>query len=226
MSSNDTRGYKIDNWGAEAILTRNIWFDYEVIKKIRIPKKYRISQIDKKLREKRTITETKLMIAAKKIGVQTPFVFEIDLENNTIIMEYINGVKVKELLKSTELKKEQKLKVIEDIGFLVGKIHNNDIIHGDLTTSNILFSENKIIFIDFGLGKFSNTVEDKAVDLLLMKKCLRSTHTEMSDELFLWFQKGYQKSTKDSQSIFKRAAKVEARGRHLKEEDVIKDYLI
>ena len=214
-----------DEWGAEAIIVKGKWFGLEIIKKIRVSKEYRIKQIDESLRQNRTIAETRLLVASKKAGIKTPHVFEVDLENHIITMENIKGEKVKEVL-SKEIFFDEKLNLVYTIGELVGKLHKNDIIHGDLTTSNILFFEDNLYFIDFGLGKFSKTIEDKAVDVLLMKKCFTSTHSEYSKEFFLAFQKGYKKIVSNSASILKRTIKAEARGRYLKESDINCDYLL
>jgi N6-L-threonylcarbamoyladenine synthase/protein kinase Bud32 len=215
-----------DEWGAEAILVKDNWLGFNVIKKIRIPKKYRISQIDQELRNSRTISESRLIIEAKKIGVRTPYIYEIDIPNTTIVMEKIEGELVKRTLKQQNPIKE-KQELVNKIGQQVGKLHTNDIIHGDLTTSNIMSDKEKnITFIDFGLGKFSNAIEDKAVDILLLKKCFISTHTEVSKELFESFQRGYYLTMKNAKSILKRAVKVEARGRHLKEEALVNEYLL
>ncbi len=217
--------HQYDSWGAEAFLFKECWFGFNVIKKTRIPKKYRISEIDEELRISRTIAESKLLIAAKKIGVKTPNVFEIDLDDTSIIMENIDGILVKDWLKSTK-SLDEKLKLVRQIGDKVGILHTNDIIHGDLTTSNILIRDNELIFIDFGLGKFSQTIEDKAVDILLMKKCFTSTHTQSDKEFFFAFQEGYRKTMDKAISVFRRTAKAEARARHLKEDQVISHYLV
>ena len=215
-----------EEWGAEAILVKDNWLGFNVIKKIRIPKKYRIPQIDQELRNSRTISESRLLVEAKKIGVRTPYVYEIDIPNTTIVMEEIEGELVKKTLKlQIDIKEKQEL--VNEIGQQVGKLHSSDIIHGDLTTSNIISdTEKKITFIDFGLGKISNAVEDKAVDILLIKKCFISTHTEISKELFESFQMGYYITMKNAKSVLKRAVKVEARGRHLKEETLVSEYLL
>jgi len=214
-----------DKWGAEAILSKSDWLDYKAIKKVRIPKKYRIAPLDLELRKNRTITESKLLVSAKKSGVLTPYIFEIDIVNTTIVMEDIEGKLVKNIIDS-EAELQKKLNIVKEIGKQVGKLHNNDIIHGDLTTSNILEHDSKLVFIDFGLGKFSSTIEDKAVDILLIKKCFISTHTEYNRELFLAFQEGYKETVSNFKTIFKRAVKVEARGRHLNEEQLFSDYLL
>lgn len=214
-----------DTWGAEAFLFKEQWFGFDVIKKVRSPKKYRIKEIDIELRTSRTIIESKLLIAAKKAGIKTPNIFEIDLEDTTIIMEYIAGILVKEWLKNcSDATKQNEL--IKLIGNYVGILHTNDIIHGDLTTSNIIKQNDDLYFIDFGLGKFSQAIEDKAVDILLIKKCFTSTHTQSDKEFFFAFQEGYMKTMNQATSIFRRAAKAEARARHLKEDQVIAHYLV
>ena len=161
---------KENKWGAEAILQRDNWLEYQVLRKIRIPKTYRIEQIDNNLRRSRTISESKLLVASRDAGVKTPFIFDIDLETATITMEYIEGQLVKDLLNSSG-NFEEKIYSISLMGRNVGKLHSKDIIHGDLTTSNVLIENQELVFIDFGLGKFSKAVEDKAVDVLLIKKC-------------------------------------------------------
>ena len=212
-------------WGAEAILEEGNWFDLDVIRKIRIAKTYRIAQLDNELRNSRTIIESRLLIAAKKFGVSTPYIYEIDQKNATIVMERIDGDIVKDVLNS-DLTDIKKIAIVKEIGQLVGKLHSGEIIHGDLTTSNILLRNDKITFIDFGLGKFSSAVEDHAVDVLLIKKCFTSTHTNKEKEFFNAFQEGYKLTKGNANSVLKRAIKVEARGRHLKEDQVKSDYLI
>ncbi len=214
-----------DKWGAEAFLFKEQWFGFDVIKKLRSPKKYRIKDIDNELRTNRTVTESRLLVAAKKAGVKTPIVFEVNLEDTSIIMEDIDGILVKEWLKNN-LEIEDKIELVKSIGSNVGILHANDIIHGDLTTSNILKQDEDLYFIDFGLGKISQAIEDKAVDILLMKKCFTSTHTELEKEFFFAFQEGYKITMQQAISVFKRAAKAEARARHLKEDQVIIHYLV
>ena len=212
-------------WGAEAVLLKDEWLGFQVLKKIRLPKSYRIKQIDDELRNSRTISESKLIMASRAAGVKTPFIFDIDLGTSTITMEFIEGQLVKDVLNSKD-SIEDKLHYVKLMGEQVGKLHNSDIIHGDLTTSNILINNQELIFIDFGLGKFSQAIEDKAVDILLIKKCFTSTHTEFERKYFTTFQKGYMSTMSEAKSIFRRAIKVEARARHLKENQIISDYAL
>jgi len=216
---------KKNKWGAEAVLVKDEWLGFQVLRKIRLPKSYRIKQIDDELRNSRTISESKLIIASRDVGVKTPFIFDIDLDSSTITMEFVEGKLVKDVLNSKD-SIEEKLHYVELMGEQVGKLHNSDIIHGDLTTSNILINNQELVFIDFGLGKFSQAIEDKAVDILLIKKCFTSTHAEFESDYFTTFQKGYMSTMSEAKSIFRRAIKVEARARHLKENQIINDYLL
>ena len=95
----------------------------------------------------------------------------------------------------------------------IAKLHNVDIIHGDLTTSNILVHD-KIYFIDFGLGFISTKVEDKAVDLHIIKKALESKHYTHAEECFKYLLEGYTKENTETATILRRLEKVEKRGHY------------
>ena len=92
-------------------------------------------------------------------------------------------------------------------------MHDNDIIHGDLTTSNMILNKNKVYIIDFGLGKISSKDEDKAVDIKLLKQAFESKHYNHFEELYHYFLKGYLKS-KNYEKILNRLKIVEKRGRY------------
>jgi len=220
----DNNVEKPSNWGAEAILIDTEWLGLRAVKKIRTAKSYRIKELDEHLRRSRTIIEARLLHIAKEVGVRTPYIYEINLNKKTIIMERIDGIPVKDLLNNRNFEFNKKLTLVKKIGRLVGLLHNNHIIHGDLTTSNIIIKDDEIVFIDFGLGKISKDIEDKGVDFLLMKKCFVSTHTDHWKEFFYAFQEGYKETMKNALSIFRRALKIEARGRHLHEDQLINDY--
>jgi len=213
-----------DNWGAEAILVKIDWLGFKAIKKVRIAKKYRIKELDEHLRKSRTIIESRLLHMAKEVGVRTPYIYEVNINKKTIIMEYIEGIQTKDFLNNPQISLQNKLSLVKSIGKYVGLLHKNHIIHGDLTTSNIILKEREIIFIDFGLGKFSKDIEDKGVDFLLMKKCFISTHTDHWKEFFFAFQDGYMETMNQALAVFNRAIKIEARGRHLHEQKIISAY--
>lgn len=204
--------------GAEASLYLANWHGKKVIMKKRLPKKYRPYELDERIRIYRTIHETKLIHEAKKAGVPTPTIFLVDTKNATIIMEFIQGKQVKQILGEVGRNYRQKLCV--KIGELIGKLHENGIIHGDLTTSNmILESEEKIFFVDFGLGEKTKDLETRGVDLHLMKRALQSTHFRFSQECFDAVIRGYSKvvGKELAKGILEKIKEIERRGRYIAE---------
>jgi TP53 regulating kinase-like protein len=204
--------------GAEARLYLADWHGRAVILKKRLPKKYRPSRLDEQIRTYRTTHEPQLIHEAKKAGVQTPTIFLVDLKNATIIMEFIEGKQVKQLL--NEVAKGERQQLCLKIGELIGKLHECGIIHGDLTTSNmILDSEGKIFFVDFGLGEKTKELEARGVDLHLMKRALQSTHFRFSEECFDAVTSGYSKvlSAEIVKNILDKIKEIERRGRYVAE---------
>jgi Kae1-associated kinase Bud32 len=194
--------------GAEAI----ILLDEERIIKKRIKKSYRIAELDERIRKLRTRSETKLLEKASKV-IPVPKVKKTDEESKEIIMDFIEGKKLSEGLDDFPIEKQ--LKIFEQIGKQIALLHDSDIIHGDLTTSNMILNEKnrKIYFVDFGLGFGSHKIEDKAVDLHLLNQALEAKHFKNAEELFEEIFKGY-KESKDSKLVFERFKKVERRGRY------------
>jgi len=232
---------KIIGTGAEAILIQK---GSSLIKR-RIAKGYRIKEIDEKLRKTRTRAEAKIMEKlAGKINV--PKIIKIDEKIKEIEMEFINGKKLSDNLDNFPLKQQEA--ICREIGKEVAKVHDWDLIHGDLTTSNMILVESsqlaqekmmkvdvandklnktikpniditnmkdnnfKIYLIDFGLGFHSSKIEDKAVDLHLIKQALESKHFKHFQALFKAFLSSY--NPKDKVKILSQLEKVELRGRY------------
>ena len=76
--------------GAEAYLFKEEWYGKTVIRKFRIPKSYRLPELDIKLRTYRTVHEARMYNEARKVGVPTPIVYSVNLEKTTLIYEYID----------------------------------------------------------------------------------------------------------------------------------------
>ncbi len=201
--------------GAEACLYKSEWYGFEVIIKERIKKSYRHPTLDYKLRAYRTVLEARMMNEARAVGVPTPIVYDVDLEKTRIIYEYIDGVKVKNILE--QLTEIERRKLNRRIGLLIGLLHKNGLIHGDLTTSNMLLkSSGNIYFIDFGLCEHSTDVESKGVDLHLMKRALESTHFRIASKSFREILEGYRETAGESaEEVIKRIALIEKRGRYI-----------
>ena len=196
---------KIIAQGAEAKIT----LSDNIIIKDRISKSYRLKEIDEKIRKQRTKSEKKLLEkACKIINAPNPFPLE---EFDKIKMPFIEGEKLSQMLDSLPLKKQKEICKI--VGEEISKLHNADIIHGDLTTSNMIYVYDKVYFIDFGLGFISHKIEDKAVDLHLLRQALEAKHFKHWKELFDEVLRGYSAS-KNSDSVLKQFRKVEARGRY------------
>ncbi|MEJ5327792.1 MAG: Kae1-associated kinase Bud32 [Candidatus Bathyarchaeia archaeon] len=204
--------------GAEASLYLADWHGKKVIIKTRFPKKYRPMELDEKIRSYRTIHEPVLMHEAKKAGVPTPTIFLVDPKNATIIMEFIEGKQVKQLLCTMPEKERQTLCV--KIGELIGKLHGHGVIHGDLTTSNMLLTEEgKIFLVDFGLGEKSAELEARGVDLHLMKRALQSTHYQFAQECFEAVLRGYSAvlGEEEAEEVIAKITEIERRGRYVSE---------
>jgi len=204
--------------GAEASLYLADWHDRRVIMKKRLPKKYRPSKLDENIRTYRTIHEPQLMHEAKKAGVSTPTIFLVDVKNSTIIMEFITGKQVKQVL--TKASEKDRLLLCFQIGELIGRLHKNGIIHGDLTTSNmILDGGGKIFIVDFGLGEKMSELEARGVDLHLMKRALQSTHFRFAEECFDAVMKGYTETmgNENAKEILEKIKEIERRGRYVAE---------
>jgi TP53 regulating kinase-like protein len=204
--------------GAEASLYLADWHGRKVVMKKRLPKKYRPSKLDEQIRTYRTMHEPQLMHEAKKAGLPTPTIFMVDVKNATIIMEFIAGRQVKQLL--GEVTKNERQSLCLRIGELIGRIHYHGIIHGDLTTSNmILDSDGKLFFVDFGLGEKTKELEARGVDLHLMKRALQSTHFRFTEECFNAVIQGYSRALDDEivKNILDKIREIERRGRYIAE---------
>lgn len=187
--------------GAEAVIIH----ENDFIIKDRIKKGYRHPELDKKIIRTRTRKEAKLLEKASKlINAPNP----IKTEFNEIEMPFIKGKKLSEHLEELDYKK-----ICKQIGNSIAKLHDNNIIHGDLTTSNmILTKDNKLYFIDFGLGFTSSRIEDKAVDLHLIKQALEAKHFLIHKEAEKIILDNY--NSKDKTRVLEQLKKVEARGRY------------
>ncbi len=204
--------------GAEASLYLADWHDRRVIMKKRLPKKYRAPKLDEQIKTYRTVHEPQLIHEAKKAGVPTPTIFLVDVENATIIMEFIEGKQVKKLLAELSVNGRQDL--CFKIGELIGRLHRHGIVHGDLTTSNMIHdSEGRIFIVDFGLGEKTRELEARGVDLHLMKRALQSTHFRFAEECFKAVFEGYSKvlGRENSKKVLDKIREIEKRGRYVAE---------
>jgi TP53 regulating kinase-like protein len=204
--------------GAEASLFLTDWYERKVIIKVRVPKKYRPLELDKQIRSYRTVHEPQLMHEAKAAGVLTPLIYMVNVPESLIIMEFVEGQQIKQVLNS--ISKNERHDLCIKIGESIAHLHRYGLIHGDLTTSNmILHSEGKIFFVDFGLGEKNTELEAQGVDLHLMKRALQSTHYQFSEECFQAILCGYTSvlGSDLAEKVYEKIKEIERRGRYVEE---------
>lgn len=204
--------------GAEASIYLKEWYGKKVIFKKRLPKNYRLPELDRIIQIQRTKHEPQMIHRAKEAGVPTPIIYMVDLERATIIMEYVEGERIKDVL--DKLPDEERIKICERIGRLIGRLHKHGIVHGDLTTSNMILTPNgKIILVDFGLSEQSVDLEARGVDLHLMKRALASTHYKYVNECFNAIIRGYweEMGPEATRDVLNRVVEIEKRGRYIAE---------
>ena len=193
--------------GAEA----NLYLEGNRLIKHRIKKEYRIEEIDTKLRKSRTQREAKLLKNSRRKGIPVPRVYKVDLDEKKIVMEFIDGKLIKDLIPS--LSDGEIERIAEKIGGTIAKLHGVNIIHNDLTTSNMILKNGKIFLIDFGLGVTSTRIEDKAMDLVVLKKSLSAAHIDKFDLIWDSLLDGY-KDIREYEKILERIAIIEKRARY------------
>ncbi|HXQ92354.1 MAG TPA: KEOPS complex kinase/ATPase Bud32 [Nitrososphaerales archaeon] len=200
--------------GAESRIDLIDWHGKFAIRKKRIPKSYRIETLDKQLRERRTKEEVEILHTSKLAGVECPQIFFADPESSEIIMEYVPGILLKDTMNDKHFEKRE---VLEQLGRYASKLHAKGIIHGDLTTKNVILASDRMVLIDFGLAFISDRIEDKAEDLHLLKQVLKSSNSmrKAVDE-FEDVMKGYEieSGEKITNIVRRQISKIERRGRY------------
>ena len=205
---------KLFRKGAEACLYRGEWFGRQAVIKVRHPRKYRHPSLDYKLRVTRTAREAQIISGAKKAEVRAPLLFEIDFPQTTLIMQYIEGMLLRDII--SDMPQETLVSLFSNVGTAIGRLHNIGIVHGDLTTSNMIYTPNRqIYFIDFGLASFSSETENRGVDLLLAKRTLSSTHPIVFDICFEALITSYRETVPSGREVIAKIAEIERRGRYV-----------
>ena len=185
--------------GAEAVVN----LENGVVRKWRLPKSYRLAQLDERIRQERTVREARITSDARRHGVLTPVI--CDVSRFELKMEHVVGEKLKDALNAESSEK---------VGEAVGRLHKCGIIHGDLTTSNMIIRDGKICLIDFGLSFYENSLEAQGVDVHVYFQTLESTH-DCADELMEAFKVGYMRTYLGAEAVLRRVLEIKARGRYL-----------
>ncbi len=201
---------KLRKKGAEADIYQTDWQNSIAILKIRKTKNYRNPSLDSKIRKQRTIKESQMLSHVKSFGIPAPLVYFVNLKKSSIIMQEIPGTPVHDLPES------KIIALSKQIGKLVGTLHKNGVMHGDLTTSNFISFKNTVFVIDFGLSQNTIKPEDHAVDLRLIKEILNSAHAEIMVPAWRNFLVGYKSIVGNSNYVktTKLVLDIESRGRY------------
>lgn len=196
--------------GAEADIYLTKWNGKESILKIRKKKDYRNELLDTRIRTSRTMREARMISEVKSLGISTPLVYFVDPKKCEIYLQLVSGKLVR------DLSGEMITKTCKKIGEIVGILHNNGIMHGDLTTSNFILGNNKLVILDFGLAQWSDKVEDQAIDLRLFKEVLNSAHVQIVNDAWISFLQGYEKIVGKTrkEKVMSQVSVIEKRGRY------------
>ena len=198
--------------GAEAKIVISEYLGKKVVQKKRVAKPYRIKEIDSYLILSRTKEEAKLISESRKSGVPVPILYDVDLQKGILTMQYLNGKRIKDII--NDLDESKRKEICIKIGESIAKLHNYDIIHGDITTSNMILLDDRIYFIDFGLGNKCDEIEARGVDLHVLMEAFESTHSKYP-QCFKYVLEGYKKEySSNANAVINKIDDIVRRGRY------------
>ncbi|MDQ1371639.1 MAG: Non-specific serine/threonine protein kinase [Candidatus Thermoplasmatota archaeon] len=201
--------------GAEARLDSSEWMGREVVTKQRVVKGYRHPALDRSLQTSRIKNEARLMLEARRAGIAVPVIYSVDYAGNRIVMQEIKGVRVKDAL--NDLPEPEAEEVCRKIGEIAARLHMSDIVHGDLTTSNMLLEGDRIVLIDFSLGSKTSELEDKGVDMHLLEEAFHSAHHARGG-LYDIVKGSYTSAYPQGDEVLRKVKEIEKRGRYTRKE--------
>ncbi|XP_028854895.1 EKC/KEOPS complex subunit TP53RK [Denticeps clupeoides] len=208
--------------GAEARIYRGKFLGRAAVVKHRFPKRYRHPQLDEKLTRRRTVQEARAALRCRKAGISVPVVYFVDYTTHCIFMEDLVGsITVRDHIVTTQQSGDNPESLgglADEMGRILAKMHDEDVIHGDLTTSNMLLRNGSegpgadLVLIDFGLSYTSALPEDKGVDMYVLEKAFLSTHPN-TESLFQQLLNSYTAASKKAPAVIKKLDEVRLRGR-------------
>lgn len=212
MASNPS---KLIYQGAEARIYSCTFFGKPCILKERFTKKYRVAELDQKITQQRINQEARTMARCRRHGIACPSVYHVDNEKKSIYMEHVtDGKTVRDFIHTCQQQGKDFSNLAQKIGATLAAMHDCDVIHGDLTTSNMIYSEviDKLTLIDFGLSSVSSLAEDKGVDLYVLERAILSSHPN-TEGFFQQVLTAYQHSSSKAASVISKLDEVRMRGR-------------
>ena len=170
--------------------------------------------MDDAIRRQRTVHEAEMIHQSKDAGVSSPYLYFLDVPASTLVMEFVKGSRVKDLLGAISKRKLEA--IFSQFGSDAARLHSTGIMHGDLTTANVVWRKGNLVFIDFGLSIHTTRLEDHAVDIRLIKETLVGAHPEVAAVALEALNRGYASVVGPSRSraILKQLQSIERRGRY------------
>ena len=166
--------------GAEAVVESGRWFGSPAVRKVRVPKPYRHPALDATLGRARLISELRILQRARLEGLPVPGLLDADLSRSTIVMEHLEGIP---LARPPRIEGGTDA-LLEAVGALIRRLHRMGVVHGDLSTSNLLVdADERVSLLDFGLASTEFDVERYGIDLHVLDEVLEATHPEVEDAI-------------------------------------------
>ena len=165
--------------GAEAIVTAGSWLGKRAVLKYRRPRRYRHPDLDRRLTRQRIAVEARVLSRLSAAGFPSPSLMLMEPDQSTMLLSRIEGKTLYDVLKTEDSCRD----ILHSLGGLVRRLHELGISHGDLTTHNVMVSEDDLYLIDFGLSRQSPELEHFGLDLQVLRECLGSSHTKIPDAI-------------------------------------------
>ena len=155
---------------------------------------------------------------AKEAGVETPYLYDVDVPGSTLVMEYVRGERIRDLIATSA--KEEVERLFHEFGRETGKLHSAGIMPGDLIFSYFVIREWTTVFVDFGLSFWTVWLEDQAVDLRLIKETLVGAHAGASAAAMEALTRGYAAAIGEARAraVARQLRSIERRGRYARVE--------
>ncbi len=207
---------KIIALGAEAALIKHTFLGMPAVYKVRLPKPYRDPKLDLRLRSERTVTEAKIIHDLRLAGLPVPALYYVSLSEGLIVMEYVEGDLLRDLINR---RVSGYADLVRELGKVIALMHGLGVVHGDITTSNVVVREGTPYVIDFGLAKYSSELEDIGVDVHLFIRAVESTHYDVMEEVITAFFEGYASIAGEERvkEIKEKVREIRLRGRYVEE---------
>ncbi|KAI1116271.1 tyrosine protein kinase [Nemania sp. NC0429] len=226
--------------------------------KHRPPKPWRHPVLDARLTRHRILSEARILAKCRREGVPVPAVYAADEGAGWLMMEWVGGGPVRAAV-SEWLRRRRDAEraagrtgdavvegsgeadadlvaLLRRIAAAVGLLHKVGIVHGDLTTSNMMLRpwargegapangdcigiqgdgllDGDIVIIDFGLASQSSSEEDRAVDLYVLERAFASTHPRAEKLFTTVLESVYREAFKQAPVVLKKLEDVRMRGR-------------